>query len=44
MFYLMSRGISRDTSYRLLLNGFLINSDSIDLHKIDLFIKEIEEI
>ena len=44
LFYLMSRGISRDDSNRLLLNGFLINSDSIDLNKIDLFIKEIENI
>ena len=44
LFYLMSRGISFDEANRLLLNGFLINSDSIDLHKIDLFIKEIEKI
>lgn len=44
LFYLMSRGITREMAYRLLLNGFLINSDSIDLHKIDLFVKEIENI
>ena len=44
LFYLMSRGISFDEANRLLLNGFLFNSDSIDLHKIDLFIKEIEKI
>mgnify|MGYP003308402792 CR=1 FL=1 len=44
MFYLMSRGISREDSYRLLLNGFLINSDSIDMNKIDLFVKELENI
>ena len=44
LFYLMSRGISFDEANRLLLNGFLINSDSIDLHKIDLFVKEIEKI
>lgn len=44
LFYLMSRGISRDDSNRLLLNGFLINSDSIDLSKIELFVKEIEKI
>ena len=44
LFYLMSRGISYDESNRLLLNGFLINTDSIDLNKIDLFIKEIEKI
>jgi Fe-S cluster assembly protein SufD len=44
MFYLMSRGISKEDSYRLLLNGFLINSDSIDMNKIDLFVKELENI
>ena len=44
LFYMMSRGISLDVSYRLLLNGFLINSDSIDISKIDEFVKEIEEI
>ncbi len=44
LFYLMSRGISFDEANRLLLNGFLINSDSIDLNKIDLFVKEIEKI
>lgn len=44
LFYLMSRGISYDEANRLLLNGFLINSDSIDLNKIDLFVKEIEKI
>lgn len=44
LFYLMSRGISRSESNRLLLNGFLINSDSIDLNKIKEFIKEIENI
>lgn len=44
IFYLMSRGISREDSYRLLLNGFLINSDSIDLNKIDEFVREIENI
>ena len=40
----MSRGISSQEANRLLLNGFLINSDSIDLHEIDLFVKEIEKI
>ena len=40
----MSRGISRENSYKLLLNGFLINSDSIDMNKIDLFVKELENI
>ncbi len=44
MFYMMSRGISLDVAYRLLLNGFLINSDSIDLSRIDEFVKEIENI
>ena len=44
MFYLMSRGISKEDSYRLLLIGFLINSDSIDMNKIDLFVKELENI
>ena len=44
IFYMMSRGISRDTCNRLLLDGFLINSDSIDTNKISKFIKEIEKI
>ena len=44
LFYMMSRGISLDVAYRLLLNGFLINSDSIDLSKIDEFVQEIEKI
>ena len=44
IFYMMSRGISRATCNRLLLDGFLINSDSIDTNKISKFIKEIEKI
>ena len=44
IFYMMSRGIAREEAERLLLNGFLINSDSIDLGQIELFIKEIERI
>lgn len=44
LFYLMSRGITKEDAYKLLLNGFLINSDSIDLNKIDLFLKEIKKI
>ncbi len=44
LFYMMSRGISLDVAYRLLLNGFLINSDSIDLSEIDEFVQEIEKI
>ncbi|MBR3048994.1 MAG: SufD family Fe-S cluster assembly protein [Bacilli bacterium] len=44
LFYLMSRGISKKNAYLLLLKGFLINSDSIDLGKIDKFLLEIERI
>ncbi len=44
MFYMMSRGISREVAYRLLLNGFLINSDSIEKDNIKLFLDEIEKI
>ena len=44
LFYLMSRGISRSQGYRLLLNGFLINSLDIDKNKIKDFIDEIEKI
>lgn len=44
MFYLMSRGISKENSYRLLLRGFLLNTDSIEYEKIKDFIEEIEKI
>ena len=44
LFYLMSRGISRGVANGLLLNGFLINSDSIDMNKIELFVNEIKNI
>lgn len=44
LFYLMSRGISKEESYKLLLNGFLINSDSIEKDKIKDFIDEINRI
>ena len=44
LFYLMSRGISFEDANRLLLNGFLINSDSIEKDKIKLFLDEIEKI
>ena len=44
LFYLMSRGISKKESYRLLLNGFLINSDSIEIDKIKEFVDEINRI
>lgn len=44
LFYMMSRGISKDVASRLLLHGFLINSDSIDMNKINEFIEEIKNI
>ena len=44
IFYLMSRGINRDNAIRLLLESFLINSDSIDINKIEGFIQEIDKI
>lgn len=44
LFYLMSRGLSREASYRLLLQGFLLSNKSIELAKIEDFIKEIEKI
>lgn len=44
LFYLMSRGISRKESYMLLLNGFLIPTDSIDLNQINNFLKEIKRL
>ena len=44
LFYMMSRGISFEEANRLLLTGYLINSDSIDLNKIHLFIDEISKI
>lgn len=44
LFYLMSRGISKENSYKLLLNGFLINSDSIEIDKIKEFVDEINRI
>ena len=44
LFYLMSRGISKKNAYLLLLKVFLINSDSIDLGKIDKFLLEINKI
>lgn len=44
LFYLMSRGISRQCAYRLLLRGFLINIDSIELSKIKDFILEVDSI
>lgn len=44
LFYMMSRGISVQVAYKLLLNGFLVNSDSIDISKISDFINEIEKI
>ena len=44
LFYMMSRGISRDSAYHLLLNGFLIQSDSISFDQIKDFVDEIEKI
>ena len=44
LFYLMSRGLSLKEANKLLLNGFLINMDSIDLNEVKLFINEIEKI
>ena len=44
IFYLMSRGISKKKCYELLINGFLINSDYIDMNKINLFVTEINKI
>lgn len=44
IFYLMSRGISREEAIHLLLEAFLIHSDSIDLGQIDKFMKEIKKI
>ena len=44
LFYMMSRGISKDVASRLLLHGFLINSDSIDMNKLTKFVDEIKNI
>ena len=44
LFYLMSRGISRKEAYRLLLNAFLFNIDSIDMSQVKEFQEEIKKI
>ena len=44
LFYLMSRGISYEEANKLLLGGFLIPSDSIDMKKINDFLEEINRI
>lgn len=44
IFYLMSRGINRHDAYKLLLEGFLLNIDSVDREKIKYFVKEIDNI
>ncbi len=44
IFYLMSRGISYEEANRLLLHGFLFNTDSIDSKQVKEFMKEIEKI
>ena len=40
----MSRGISRKSAYKLLLSGFLLNTDSIDKEKISEFVDEINKL
>ena len=44
LFYLMSRGIDKKTAYRLLLRGFLLDTDSIDNEKISYFKDEIDKL
>ena len=44
LFYIMSRGISRKKAYKLLLSGFLLNTDSIDKEKISEFVDEINKL
>lgn len=43
LFYMMSRGISREQAYRLLLKGFLVPNGA-DSSEFSLFTKEIEKI
>ena len=44
LFYLMSRGIDKTTAYKLLLRGFLLDTDSIDNEKISFFKDEIDKL
>ncbi len=44
LFYLMSRGISRDVSFHLLLNAFLINKDASNVSCFQKFMDEIKKI
>lgn len=44
LFYLMSRGLSRNKSYDLLIKSFLTNSLEIESEFLNRFIKEIEKI
>ena len=44
LFYIMSRGISKEIAYKLLLKAFLLNFDSIDLSKIIKFSEEIDKL
>ncbi len=44
LFYLMSRGISKKTSYNLLIKGFLVDSDSSNSNLLKSFMKQIEKI
>lgn len=44
LFYMMSRGISRDVSSRLLLHAFLINNGIVEESKVQKFVDEIKNI
>ena len=44
VFYMLSRGIPRKDANQLLLKGFLVNSDSIEMSQIDLFLREIKRL
>ena len=44
LFYMMSRGISRQVAIRLLLYGFLVNGNDDNASKFDKFINEINNI
>lgn len=44
LFYMMSRGISRDVCNRLLLNAFLIHKDATDVSCFQKFVDEIKKI
>lgn len=44
LFYLMSRGISKNSAYELLLKGFLINNIDVDNDEVRFFIDEVKKI